>query len=199
MWKDKRTAPLGNSDLMQDCASLDLFLPLPWIIWRLKTILNAHCLVGYSPWGHKESDTTEQLHFLSFYSSFWRRKWQPTPVFLPGESHGWRGLVDCSLWGCRELDATKQLTHTHIEFVTILFLFYVLFFCSWGMWDLRSLTRYQTCTPCTGRRGLNHWTAREVPSLVIKEMLIPIYLQSDFHLSYNCTTQNLLISLICRK
>ena len=31
-------------------------------------------LVGYSPWGHKESDTTEQLHFLSFYSFFWRRK-----------------------------------------------------------------------------------------------------------------------------
>ena len=26
----------------------------------------------------------------------WRRKWQPTPVFLPGESHGWRSLVGCS-------------------------------------------------------------------------------------------------------
>ena len=50
-------------------------------------------LVGYSPWGRKESDTTEWLQFLSFYSSFWRRKWQPTPVFLPGESHGRRGLV----------------------------------------------------------------------------------------------------------
>ena len=48
-------------------------------------------LVGYSSWGCKESDTTERLHFLSFYSSFWRRRWQPTPVFLPGESHGRRG------------------------------------------------------------------------------------------------------------
>ena len=37
-----------------------------------------------------------------------------TPVFLPGESHGWRGLVGCSLWGCKELDTTKQLTHTHM-------------------------------------------------------------------------------------
>ena len=46
-----------------------------------------------SPWGCKESDTTERLHFLAFYSSFWRRKWQPTRVFLPGESHGQRGLV----------------------------------------------------------------------------------------------------------
>ena len=29
----------------------------------------------------------------------WRRKWQPTPVFLPGESQGWRSLVGCRLWG----------------------------------------------------------------------------------------------------
>ena len=70
-------------------------------------------LVGYSPWGHRKSDMTEQLHFLSFYSSFWRRKWQPTPVFLPRESHGWKGLVGYSLWGCKQSDMTKQLTHTH--------------------------------------------------------------------------------------
>ena len=70
-------------------------------------------LVGYSPWGRKESDTTEQLHFPSCYSSFWRRKCQPTPVLLPGESHGRRGLVGYGLWGCKESDTTKQLTHTH--------------------------------------------------------------------------------------
>ena len=63
--------------------------------------------------GVAESDTTERLHFLSFYSSFWRGKWQPTPVLLPGESHGRRGLVGCSLWGCKESDMTKQLKHTH--------------------------------------------------------------------------------------
>ena len=69
--------------------------------------------MGYSPWDRKELDMTERLHFLSFYSSFWRRKWQPTPVFLPEESHGWRGLVSYSLWGCKESDTTKQLTqHT---------------------------------------------------------------------------------------
>ena len=31
----------------------------------------------------------------------WRRKWQPTPVFLPGESQGWGSLVGCCLWGRR--------------------------------------------------------------------------------------------------
>ena len=37
----------------------------------------------------------------------WRRKWQPTPVFLPGESQGWRSLVGCRLWGGTELDTTE--------------------------------------------------------------------------------------------
>ena len=33
----------------------------------------------------------------------WRRKWQPTPVFLPGESHGQRSLMGYSPWGCRRV------------------------------------------------------------------------------------------------
>ena len=37
----------------------------------------------------------------------WRRKWQPTPVFLPGESQGWGSLVGCRLWGRTELDTTE--------------------------------------------------------------------------------------------
>ena len=38
------------------------------------------------------------------------KKWQPTPVFLPREFHGQRSLVGYSLWCCKELDITKQLT-----------------------------------------------------------------------------------------
>ena len=37
----------------------------------------------------------------------WRRKWQPTPVFLPGESQGWGSLVGCCLWGRTESDTTE--------------------------------------------------------------------------------------------
>ena len=40
----------------------------------------------------------------------WRKKWQPPPVFLPGESHGQRSLEGYSLWGCKELDMTEQLS-----------------------------------------------------------------------------------------
>ena len=37
----------------------------------------------------------------------WRRKWQPTQVFLPGESQGPRSLVGCRLWGRTESDTTE--------------------------------------------------------------------------------------------
>ena len=37
----------------------------------------------------------------------WRRKWQPTPVFLPGESQGQGSLVGCCLWGRTESDMTE--------------------------------------------------------------------------------------------
>ena len=39
----------------------------------------------------------------------WRREWLPTPVFLPGESHGCRSLVGCGPWGREESDTTERL------------------------------------------------------------------------------------------
>ena len=63
-------------------------------------------LVGCSPWGRQSrtrlSDFTFTIHF-----QHWRRKWQPTPVFLPGESQGRRSLVGCRLWGRTESDTTE--------------------------------------------------------------------------------------------
>ena len=44
----------------------------------------------------------------------WRRKWQPSPVFLPGKSHGQRSLVGYSPWGRKESDMTEcSCTHTY--------------------------------------------------------------------------------------
>ena len=76
--------------------------------------------------GSKELDTTEQLHIqyqmwgcgeprlLLHYCwgckvvhTHWNRKWQPTPVFSPGESQGRRSLVGCRLWDRTELDTTE--------------------------------------------------------------------------------------------
>ena len=46
-------------------------------------------------------------HLLS--TNCWRRQWPPTPVLLPGKSHGQRSLVSCSPWGHKESDTTEQL------------------------------------------------------------------------------------------
>ena len=53
-------------------------------------------------------------HWVTSLSLFtfmhWRQNWQPTPVFLPGESQGWRSLVGYHLWGRTELDTTERLS-----------------------------------------------------------------------------------------
>ena len=47
------------------------------------------------------------VQFLGWEDPDWRREWQPTPVFLPGEFHGQRSLVGYSPWGHEESDMTK--------------------------------------------------------------------------------------------
>ena len=56
---------------------------------------------------HKLKITQNQVRW-------WRRQWHPTPVLLPGKSHGWRSLVGCSPWGCYESDTTERL-HFHFS------------------------------------------------------------------------------------
>ena len=60
-------------------------------------------------------------HFCHFMISLkctkecvWRRQWHPTPVLLPGKSHGQRSLVGCRLWGLEESDTTERL-HFHFS------------------------------------------------------------------------------------
>ena len=50
-------------------------------------------------------DRVTSLSFFTFMH--WRRKWQPTPGFLPGESQGRGSLVGCRLWGHTESDKTE--------------------------------------------------------------------------------------------
>ena len=51
----------------------------------------------------------------------WRRKWQPTPVILPGEFHGQGSLAGYSPWGCKESGKTEQLslTYAHENITTV--------------------------------------------------------------------------------
>ena len=60
---------------------------------------------------HGVAEGQTRLSDFTFTFTHWRRKWQPTPVFLPGESQGQGSLVGCRLWGRTELDtieATQQ-------------------------------------------------------------------------------------------
>ena len=53
----------------------------------------------------------QRPEFNSWVGKFsWRRAWQPTPVFMPGESHGQRSLVGYGLWGHNMSDTTEQLS-----------------------------------------------------------------------------------------
>ena len=54
-----------------------------------------------------EHDRTTSLSLFTFMH--WRRKWQPTPVFLPGESQGRGSLLGCLLWGRIESDTTEAI------------------------------------------------------------------------------------------
>ena len=75
------------------------------------------------PWAHIRIQSTSDLHSIYKYLhniynylhniyTVLGIKWQPTPVFLPGEPHRWRSLVGYSPWGCKELDTTERL-HFH--------------------------------------------------------------------------------------
>ena len=89
-----------------------------WISMKYTYILSLWSLPPRSPpthpLGHHRAPswapcTTQQFPNSRPCLTFmhWRRKWQPTPVFLPGESQGWRSLVGCRLWGHRESDTTE--------------------------------------------------------------------------------------------
>ena len=70
---------------------------IPWMeeLGRLQSM-------GWLRVGH---DWVTSLSLFTFMH--WRRKWQPTPVFLPGESQGQGSLVGCRLWSCTESDMTE--------------------------------------------------------------------------------------------
>ena len=75
-------------------------------------------LVGCRLWSSAESTRLSDFTSLTstyFILYYWRRKWQPTPVFLPGESHGQRNLVGYSLWGCKEMDIPERSTLKRIS------------------------------------------------------------------------------------
>ena len=75
----------------------------------------------------------KHIYYWGRIKCCWRRKWQPTPVFLPGESQGRRSLVGCRLWGRTESDTTEatlrqQQQQNKMYFTVLIFFFFLVFF-----------------------------------------------------------------------
>ena len=74
---------------------------------RLKRLSSSSFTVGF-PGGSVGQESTCQWRYCAWVGKIpWRRKWQPTPVFLPGESYGQRSLADYSPWGRKESDTAE--------------------------------------------------------------------------------------------
>ena len=89
---------------------LSLFCTGHYILWELP-----RCSSGKEPacqcWRHQRPGFSPWVGKIP-----WRRAWQPTPVFFPGESHGQRSPVGYSLQGHTELDTTEATQHTCVTF-----------------------------------------------------------------------------------
>ena len=90
---------LGRSPGEGNGKPIPVFLPgkIPWMEEPGRLQSMGTLRVRYDP--------ASSLSLVTFMH--WRRKWQPTPVFLPGESQGWGSLVGCRLWGLTESDTTE--------------------------------------------------------------------------------------------
>ena len=115
-------------------------LPHPWKVFLQMSEVWVSCRLFFSsslcwveelPWwlSSKESTCQCRRHRRCRFNLWvgkipWRRKWQPTPVFLPGESHGQRSLADYSPQGCKSQTRLSAHTHTHTHTHTLI----------WSIW-----------------------------------------------------------------
>ena len=87
---------------------------LPWLTVALQSQAGNRGLPpggDFKPWRlNPHASFFPRTRFMCGLSHLvWRRQWRPTPVLLPGKSHGWRSLVGCRLWGPTESDTTERL------------------------------------------------------------------------------------------
>ena len=109
-WKRSIFIPIPNKDNAKECSKYH----------TTALISHASTLAWKIPWteepGRLKSMRSLRVEYnwatsLSlFIFMHWRRKWQPAPVFLAGESQGWQSLMGCRLWGWQSRTRLKQLS-----------------------------------------------------------------------------------------
>ena len=107
----------GSDNIMEDPGAEWLSYAAPKFLTLLSELINIYYFLRLPRWcSGKESSCQCRRHKRRRFDPWvrkipWRRKWQPTPVFLPGKSHGWRSPVGYHPWGHKE--STQLSTHTH--------------------------------------------------------------------------------------
>ena len=117
-----------------------------------------------------EHHWTTSLSLFTFM--LWRRKWQPTLVFLPGESQGQRSLVGCHLWGHTESDmteATAAAAAGGVYMLTDSFFFFLTILNSYTPFTV--ITKYQLYSPCCNSKSLS----LPYSQYFISPSLLPLY------------------------
>ena len=95
VWEEPGKPSLSFSDCPSECLRLNHCRFFPFVRIVAQTVKNLPAT--QETW----------VRSLGQGKILWRRKRQPTPVFLPGESHGQRSLIGCRPWGCTESDTTE--------------------------------------------------------------------------------------------
>ena len=113
-WKRTVFIPIPKKGNAKECSNyrtIALISHASTLAWKIPWMEEPGRLqsMGSLRAGHDWSTSLSLFTFMH-----WRRKWQPTPVFLPGESQGWRSLVGCHLWGCTESDTTDMTEQQHM-------------------------------------------------------------------------------------
>ena len=108
--------PLQDLEKNLSCLSQPLGAPgVPWLVAASLPPTSASIITWPSLWvfSSYKMDTLVLDLGPTLVHYPWRRKWQPTPVFLPEKSHGQRSLEGCNLWGHKESDMSERLS-THM-------------------------------------------------------------------------------------
>jgi len=119
-WLQSRPRPGRASLLLPTSAERHLpssWLPCSWLAARggsVPLLITRHLLSTWAPgavsWAQGRGGTGLLKKPSVSNTILWRRKWQPTPVFLPGEPHRQGSLAGYSPWGCTESDTAEQLS-----------------------------------------------------------------------------------------
>ena len=93
------------------CLKFTVIIHLWFFCFWLHIMAHYACILELPRWCSGKESTYKCRRLHPWVGKIpWNRKWQPTPVFLPGKFHGQRSLVGYSPWGRKELDMTERLS-----------------------------------------------------------------------------------------